>query len=271
MKRPLLFLALALALAPGLAAAEGYKISIMPRFYNERLTAMMTPLVEYLKVETGLDIELALANDNADFIKRLSRGDIAIGFENPIAYVEVTPRHVVVAAARELGEARFRGIVVVPSGSDIRALEDLRGKQVMITGKTSAGGYLSQKLSLAQAGIGIKELKTEVAADNRQENVIIAVSVGDVDAGFVRESSFHVADKYIAPGSVKRVIDTEWMPPWAFSVDTKLPSEVRAKLTDAVIKLPPGSPVLKALEIDQFIPGQDEDYDSVRRALSDER
>lgn len=270
MKKTVLLLALAMAGVSMASAAEPYKISIMPRLYNEKLTAMMTPLVEYLKGETGLDIELVLAADNADYIKRLNRGEIAIGFENPIAYVDVTPRHTVVAAARELGEARFRGIVVVPTGSDIKELKDLRGKRVMITGKTSAGGYLSQKLSLAQEGIGIKELKTETAADNRQENVIIAVSIGDVDAGFVRESSFHVADRYITPGSVQRVIDTEWMPPWAFSVDTGLPKDVRAKLTEAVLKLPPGSPVLKALEIDHFIPGQDADYDPVRRARSDE-
>lgn len=270
MKKIFLLLAMAMVGASGAASAETYKISIMPRYYNDKLTAMMTPLVEYLKGETGLDIELALAGDNADYEKRLSRGEIAIGFENPIVYVDVTPRHQVVAAAKELGEARFRGIVVVPSDSAIKELKDLRGKRVMMTGKTSAGGYLSQKLSLMQAGIGIKELKLETAADNRQENVMIAVSVGDVDAGFVRESSFHVADKYIAPGSVKRVIDTEWVPPWAFSVDTKLPEEVRAKLTAAVLKLQPGSPVLKALEVDQFIPAQDGEYDPIRRALSDE-
>jgi phosphonate transport system substrate-binding protein len=272
MKKSALLLALTIATIPlALNAAESYKISIMPRFFNEKLTTMMTPLVDYLRRETGLDIELVLATDNADYIKRLNRGEIAIGFENPIVYVDVTPRHQVIAAAEELGEARFRGIVVVPTGSDIKELKDLRGKHVMITGKTSAGGYLSQKLSLAEAGIAMNELITETAADNRQENVVIAVSIGDVDAGFIRESALHSADQYIAPKSVKRVIDTEWMPPWAFSVDTELPQTVRTKFKEAVLKLQPGDPVLKALEIDRFIPGQDQDYDRIRRALGENR
>lgn len=270
MRKAILLLALAIGTAPAAIGAEVYKISIMPRFFNEKLTAMMTPLVDYLKTETGLPIELELASDNADYEKLLNRGEVAIGFQNPIVYVDVSGKHEIVAAAQELGEVRFRGIVVVRPESEIKTLGDLRGKHVMIAGKTSTGGYLSQKLSLNAAGIAMSELTTEVAADNRQENVIIAVSIGDVDAGFVRESSFHVADQYIAPGSVKRVIDTEWVPPWAFSVDRKLPEDVKSKITQAVLKLPVGSPVLKALEIDRFVPGKDADYDPIRRALESE-
>jgi phosphonate transport system substrate-binding protein len=267
MKKFILLLALVLAGTPAAMAAEAYNISIMPRFYNDKLTAMMTPLIEYLHQETGLNIELVLATDNADYEKRLNRGEIAIGFGNPIVYVDTSAKHQVVAAAKELGEDRFRGIVVVPPDSPIKELKDLRGKHVMITGKTSAGGFLSQKLSLMQAGIPLSDLKLETAADNRQENVVIAVSIGDVDAGFVRESSFHVADKYIAPGSVKKLVETEWVPAWAFSVDNKVPEDTKAKIAAAVLKLPPGSPVLKALEIDQFVPAKDSDYDSIRRAL----
>jgi phosphonate transport system substrate-binding protein len=269
MKRIILLLALAILGAPWAASAEDYKISIMPRFFNDKLTAMMTPLIEYLHQETGLALELVLATDNADYEKRLNRGEVAIGFGNPIVYVDTSSKHQVVAAAKELGEDRFRGIVIVPRNSSIKGLEDLRGKRVMITGKTSAGGFLSQKLSLMQAGIPLTDLKLETAADNRQENVVIAVSIGDVDAGFVRESSLHVADKYIAPGSIKKAVETEWVPAWAFSVDNKVPEDIKAKIAAAVLKLPPGSPVLKALEIDQFVPAKDSDYDSIRRALGE--
>jgi phosphonate transport system substrate-binding protein len=271
MKKLILLLAMAMVGASGALSAEVYKISIMPRFFNDKLTAMMTPLVEYLHKETGLEIELVLADDNKDYIKLLNRGDIAIGFENPIVYVDVHPQHEVIAAARELGEDRFRGIVVVRPDSPIKELKELRGKQVMITGKTSAGGYLSQKLSLMQIGMSMDDLKVDTAADNRQENVIIAVSIGDAEAGFVRESSLHVADKYIAPGSIKKAFDTEWVPAWAFSLDRNVPADVKAKIAAAILKLETGNPVLKALEIDGFVPGKDADYDPIRKALGNDR
>lgn len=267
MKKLILLLALGMAGVSAAATAETYKISIMPRFFNDKLTAMMTPLIEYLHQQTGLDIELVLASDNADYTKRLKAGTIAIGFQNPVVYTEVAPQHQAVASAREFGENRYRGIVIVRPDSPIKALKDLRGKHVMIAGKNTAGAYLSQKLSLSEIGIPITDLKVDTAAENREENVDIAVSVGDVDAGFVRESSLHVADAYVVPGSIKKLAETAWVPAWAFSLDRAVPADIRAKITDAVLKLEPGNAVLKALEVDGFAPATDADYDTIRQAM----
>lgn len=261
-------MALALVLSADRAAATDYKISILPRYFPEKLTAMVTPLIDYLRQETGLPLELVLTKDFKEYEKRLKSGDITIGFENPVVYTRVTPEHQVVAMSREDGEDRFRGIVIAPADSGIGQIGDLRGKRVIIVGETSAGGYLSQKLTLQESGIGLSQLQLDTAADNRQENVIIAVSVGDAEAGFIRESALHVADRYIAPGSVKRVLETAWLPGWALSIDTRVPTDVRDKITEAVLKLPPGSPQLKALEVDGFVPAKDSDFDSIRAALT---
>lgn len=265
---PLRSIALLLALASGAVGAGEYKISILPRFFPEKLAAMMTPLAEYLRTETGLDLELSLTADFKEYEKRANAGQIAIGFENPLVYARISPRHQAVAMAREQGEDRFRGIVIAPAQSDIAQLTDLKGKRVVIVGETSAGGYLSQKLSLKEQGLSMDRLRLDTAADNRQENVIISVSVGDADAGFIRESALRVADKYIAPGSVKRVLETAWLPGWALSVDSGLPQEIRAKVAAAVLKLTPDSPVLKALEVDGFVAAKDADYDTIRSAVA---
>lgn len=173
--------------------------------------------------------------------------------------------------AREQGEDRFRGIVIARPESPISGLADLKGKRVMMVGETSAAGYLSQKLSLMEQGIAIGELDMNTAADNRQENVIISVSIGDVDAGFIRESALHVADKYIAPGSVRKVVETAWLPGWALSIDSGVPEDAKGKIVSAVLKLQAGSPELKALDLDGFVSAQDGDYDTIRRALDSNR
>lgn len=258
-------------LVPSVVAADGYKVSILPRFYPERLTAMMSPLVDYLKEQTGKDFKLVLTKNFEDYENRLNSGEIEVGYENPLVYTRVAARQEVVAMAvdREGGDG-FRGIVITRPDSGIRSLADLRGKRVMIVGETSAGGFLSQKLSLLEAGIPVAEIEMESAADNRQENVIIAVSIGDADAGFIRESALHVADKYIAPGSIEMVVETAWLPNWAFSVDRQLPTDIKNAIAAAVLKLDDAAhPALKAMELVSFKPATDSDYDSIRRALRD--
>jgi len=266
MKKIVMLVCVLLGLLPGVASAESYKISILPRFYPEKLSAMMSPLVKYLHEETGYDIELVLTKDFKDYEARLGKGDIAIGFQNPLVYTRIAPQHQVVAMAQENGEDRFRGIVIVRPDGPVKRLKDLKGKRVMIVSETSVGGFLSQKLSLIEHEIPLSELNLDIAADNRQENVIIAVSIGDVDAGFIREAALHVADKYIAPGSIRDIEKTAWLPGWALSLDRGMPEAARNKVTAALLKLQPGSPEMKALEMDRFVPAKDADYDATRKA-----
>lgn len=253
---------------PILAMAAEYRFSMLPRYFPERLTKMMTPLADYLGEQTGEKVEISLTDDFADYEKRVNRGDIAIGYQNPLVYVNVSERHEVVAMAVKGKDGdKFRGIVIARPDSGIESLSDLRGKAVMIVGETSAGGYLSQKLSLTEQGIDITEMSVEVAADNRQENVIISVSVGDVDAGFIRESAFTAADKYIVPGSIETIAETAWLPNWALSMDRALNPAFRAKVRQAVLDLKEGGSILNALGLRGFRPAGDNEYDVMRKLV----
>lgn len=248
------------------AHAEDYKFSILPRFFPEKLTAMMNPLVEYLNHETGLSITPVLTDNFAAYETALNKGEIALGYENPLVYVDVSQAHEVLAMAKKgKGGSKFRGIIITRSDSDIQSISDLKGKNVMIVSKTSAGGFLSQKLSFKEKGMDVnKDLQLSVAADNRQENVIISVSIGDVDAGFIRESALHKADDFIMPGSIKPIVATEWLPNWAFSVKKDLPMQQKDAIKKALLALPAEGSVLQAMGLTGFKPANDSDYDIIR-------
>ncbi len=249
--------------------AKEYIFSVLPRYYPEKLTAMTAPLIEHLKKELNADVSLRLTENFADYKHQVLDGTIAIGLENPLVYVSLCEKHEVIATAvHGEGKNMFRGIVITNAASKIASLEDLKGKEVMIVGRASAGGYLSQKSSLREIGIDVeKECRIIEASANRQENVIIAVSIGDVDAGFIHEGAYHLADEYIRPNSIKKVIDTAWLPNWAFSVSKEMPKETKDKLRKIVTSLPKDGLVLKALEIDGFAPAKDTDYDSISSLL----
>jgi len=246
--------------------AQEYKVSILPRYFPEKLTAMITPLADYLTKEIGVKVIPVLTANFTEYEDEAKNHNITIGYENPLVYVNISSAHEVIATAvKGAGGDKFRGIIITRPDSGITKPSDLKGKKVMIVGKTSAGGYLSQKLSLKEIGIDVdQECELSVAADNRQENVIISVSIGDVDAGFIRESALHKADQFIMPGSIVPIGETAWLPNWALSVDKTLPDALKSKIQKSILKLPRDSDILKAMGLVSFIEAKDADYDIMR-------
>jgi phosphonate transport system substrate-binding protein len=92
--------------------------------------------------------------------------------------------------------------------------------------------------------------------------------VGDVDAGFIRESAFNIANQYIAPGSIAKIVETEWLPNWALSIKRDMPPETRQKLQTALLALKEDSPVIKAMGINRFRQASDTDY-AVMKSLNE--
>ncbi len=268
-RRVFLLLFLFLLAPVGHVTAGEYNLSMLPRYYPEKITAMITPLATYLSAETGLSIKPILTDNFADYEKQINSGRIAIGYENPVVYQNVSTVHEVVATAiKGQGGDRFRGIIITRPDSNLKTLEDLKGRSIMIVARTSAGGYFSQAMTLMARGITVnRDCSLSVAADNKQENVIIAVSVGDVDAGFIRESALHKADKYIQPGSVKVMTQTAWLPNWAFSLSRAMPQEDRDRIMTALLSLKKESEVLRAMGLNGFKRASDFDYEKLAQTI----
>ncbi|MCP4719320.1 MAG: phosphate/phosphite/phosphonate ABC transporter substrate-binding protein [Desulfobacteraceae bacterium] len=269
-KFSLCFLLCWIFISPALCiAGDNYKLSMLPRYYPKKIKGMIDPLAEYISNEIGASITPVLTKDFTEYEDQLKTGKIEIGYENPLVYTKVSKSHEVLAMAiKGKGGDRFRGIIITRPDSDIQSISDLRHKKIMIVGKTSAGGFLSQKLSLTKHGImAEKDCDLEEASNNKQENVIISVSIGDADAGFIRESALHIADQYIQPGSVVVMTPCEWLPNWALSVKRTMPGPVKAAVKSAVLALDKNSPVLKAMNVAGFKSAVDSEYDIIRSVL----
>ena len=266
MKKIVLFVLILVCVCSGVTQAEDKKLSMLPRYFPDKLTAMIVPLATYLSSETGTSFKPVLTENFANYELELLKGNITIGYQNPLVYVNISSIHEVIATAvKGDGGDKFRGIIISRPDSGISRIAALKGKKIMIVSKTSAGGFLSQKLTLKENGLDVeRDCTLSVAADNRQENVIISVSIGDVDAGFIRESALHKADEFIIPGSVKAVVKTAWLPNWALSVNKNLHKKQKDAIQAALLKLESDSTVLKAMELKSFIAANDSDYDIIR-------
>lgn len=249
-------------------AANTLKLSMLPLYSPEEISKQLTPLAALLSKVAGMQVEPLVVSNFKEYEQRLGR-DIDIGYENPVVYARSSTTHEAVAMIYKAPDgSKFRGIIITRADSPIAGSEDLKGKRVAIVSLTSTGGYLSQRLTLMQEGIDTsRHMVIEEALDNKQENVILSIYNGDVDAGFIRESALHQVDAYVPPSQIKVIKRTAFLPEWVVSVKRDMPAKTKAAIREALIELKANDPVLKAMKIDAFEPAEDRDYDPVRHAL----
>ncbi len=250
-------------------AIEALLLAMQPSGPPERQATLLAPLAEKLSAALGAPVRIVLPQNAAEHEAELLRGRIAISYQSPLTYVRASDRHeVLVTAAQGKNGSQRRGIIIVRPESGISKIEELRGKKVMIVSRSSAGGFLSQKRSLREQGLEPgRDFQLFEAAAGREENVIISVSLGDADAGFISEEALRKADCCIVPGSVVELMKTAPLPGWALSVSRELPQEQKESLRTMLSQLAEDDPVFKALGITAFHAAADADYDAVRNLI----
>lgn len=251
------------------ARADTLRLSMLPLYNPGKIKEMTTPLTEYLGQRTGHKIEVFITSDYSQYEKSLKNGSVHIGYQNPYVYTLVSKIHEAVAMLlKGKNGNRYRGIIIAREDSGLSALSDLKSKKISIVGYTSAGGFLSQKLTLMNAGLNVEtDMRLMEAANNKQENVLLNVYTGEADAGFIKDTALHQADSFISNSQIRVIHQCAWLPNWAVSLNRSLPDSFKKDIRDALLDLQVNHPVLNALEANGFKYAEDQDYDSVRKAI----
>ncbi len=244
-----------LAYAGASKALDSYSFAVLPRFFPVVILERFGPLADYLAEQADIDVEFVMPKNFADHISMVMRGKVLLSYQNPVVYAKVSRQvNPLAVASKGRDKTRFRGIIIVRTDSGINTIEDLKGRSVSIVSLQSAGGYISQRDFLLKKGIDVEmDMIPSGSPGNKQENVILDVFSRKVDVGFIRESALHRVDKVIDPSKIKVLARTTWLPNWVFAVHKSVPSPVAARVREALLSLPPDSPVLKAAHLQGFV------------------
>jgi ABC-type phosphate/phosphonate transport system substrate-binding protein len=83
--------------------------------------------------------------------------------------------------------SQFAGVIVAKKGSGITKAEELKGKKVMsLKFRTAAGAYTFQTYHLMQKGIDPHKDFASFQEGKKQDDLVLAVKAGVIDAAFVR-------------------------------------------------------------------------------------
>lgn len=271
-RRPfiLLFLLILTVSCGALFADEGTLRLTFGLYQSEKATSMyrqFTPVLEGIqtKMEEELgcpvDIHLLIFQTYDDGIDALVTGNVDFVRFGPASYVLAKARNdeiQLMAMESKKGKKRFKGYIAVPANSSLKSLEDLKGKRFAFGNHNSTiGRYLAQS-ELFDAGIRGTDL-AHYEYLGRHDIVASRVSVGDFDAGSMKESTFKKSEK----GGRLRALHSfdNVTQPWIARAG--LEKAVFTSIQRALLNMDDPQ-LLKELKVSGFLPTSDREYDFVR-------
>jgi len=248
------------------------KMGVIPLDAPAEMFQRFSPLAEYLSHAIGRQVDLALAVDFTTTLSDLANGNTDLAFLTPTTYIEAqkTGGATLLVKALRHGVPYTHAVIVARAGGGISQIEDIRGKRFAFGDRKSTSSYLIPRAMLAQAGIGMADLK-ESAFLGHHDDVARAIIAGEYDAGGIRETT---ARQYGGRGLV--IVQTSIdIPEFNFCSSRNLDANMAARIQKALIALDRNDAhharLLAALDPDYtgFAAAVDSDYDGIRKVVEE--
>ncbi|EPH65356.1 phosphate/phosphite/phosphonate ABC transporter substrate-binding protein [Enterococcus sp. AZ040] len=262
---------------------EKLTVQFVPSQAAETLEAKAKPLEQLLSDELGIPVTVSVSTDYNTIVEAMASKQVDVGFLPPNAYVlanEQSNVKVLLQAQRygikqpggestdELVDS-YRSMIVVKSGSDIKELEDLKGKMIATQDVTSSAGYVWPVAEMKKAGIDINTDVTTVQVKGHDQ-AVLSVLNGDVDAAFVFEDARNTVknDYPEIMDEVEPMYFTEPIPNDTISVRSDMSEEWDKKIQDAFIAIgkdEEGKQIISDIYSHEgYVVSQDSNFDIVR-------
>lgn len=193
------------------------------------------PLMDYIAQITGKSVEYHESTDYAALIEAAVAGKVDVASFSGFTYVtatnngaQLTPISSIVTAEGQ--EPGYYSQAIVPAGSDIKSIEDFKGKKVCFVDPSSTSGYLFPSYNLLKAGIDPKTDITPVFAGKHDVSVQKVGKGAECEAGFAEDSEVAKSDKV-------EVIDETMVPGAPLVYSSTLPDDVSKKLIDGLSEI----------------------------------
>jgi methyl-accepting chemotaxis protein len=245
-------------------------MGVIPLESPAEMHRKFSPLAEYLGRTLGRRVELSIAVDFAQTIRDLAEGSTDLAFLTPTTYIEAHKAcdAVLLVKALRNGVPSMHAVIAVRKDSGLVRLEELKGKRFAFGDKMSTTSYLIPRFMLAEAGIGLQDLKL-YAFLGHHDDVAKAVLDGEYDAGGLRESTA----KTFASRGLSVIKTSAEIPEFNICVSKDLDRATADEIKKALLELERNTKehgrVLVPIDPDYtgFMAAQDDDYDVIRKAM----
>jgi len=158
------------------------------------------PLKNYLSQHMGQPVNLIIPTNYNATVEALGNGSLDFAYLGGLTYVKAHKQYGVLPLVQRTSDVEFHSLFITQTGSSIKSLADLKGKNFVFGDINSTSGHLMPYLELKQAGIDVdKDLKFRYSGSHPA--TAKAIESGAADAGSLDESVYNAM---IAEGKLNK-------------------------------------------------------------------
>jgi phosphonate transport system substrate-binding protein len=252
------------------SADEPLRVGLIPNENPEEVEAQYQPLEDYLKKELGGEVELSVPTTYNAVVETMVSGELDLAYFGGLTYVQARQRADVHPLFTEVnprtGTTKYRSVIIVPSDSEIKKVEELEGETFAFGSVSSTSGSLYPSIMLEQAGIDYRTDLGEVIYTGGHDTTAQAVANGRVAAGGLEDRILYdLQEEGVIEKDAVRVVEKS-APiegyPWV--VRDALPDKTEEELTDAYLSIKDPE-LLDLLRAEDYQKVQASDYDYVEK------
>jgi phosphonate transport system substrate-binding protein len=271
--KTLLFCALISSAA--LAQAQSvFRVTTIPEEAATEQVRKFTPLARYLEAQLGTKVEFTPVSDYPAAVEAMVNRKVDLVWFGGFTFVQAQIRSggKVVPIAQREEDTKFQSVFIAKKDSGIKALTDLKGRQVSFGSQSSTSGHLMPRHFLLQAGLNPEKDFRRIAYSGAHDATIASVVSGRVDAAAL---DITVWRKFVSENKVDTTaVDVFYTTPpffnynWAVHAD--MPAALRERVTQALLGIDPATPegkeILQLNRATRYIPTSPENYKGIEAA-----
>jgi phosphonate transport system substrate-binding protein len=246
-------------------------IGLLPGESAPTVIRLNEPLRAYLEARLGIPVKLIVGANYAATGEALRFGRLDIAYLGPVTYVKQSQRVRMLPFARPTHAGvgtTFQAVIIVPADSPVKALTDLRGKEIAFGDPASTSGTWVPEYQLLAAGL-VAGRDYRAHALGAHDAVALAVVNHRVAAGGLSLPVFNrlVNEKKLDPQAVRLLASSPPIPEYMWTFREGLDPAFREEVRQAFLAIRDPK-VLQVFRATAFVPATDADVNIVRQWIA---
>ena len=251
-----------------------FRVTTIPEEAATEQIRKFTPLAQYLEKQLGMKVEFTPVNDYPAAVEALVNKKVDLVWFGGFTHVQANLRSggKIVPLAQREEDTKFQSVFIAKTNSGIKALSDMKGKQISFGSQSSTSGHLMPRSFLLQAGLNPEKDFRRVAYSGAHDATIASVVSGKVDAAAL---DITVWRKFVAENKVDtKDVDVFYTTPpyfnYNWSVHADMPAALQERVKKAILDLNANdaaqAEILKLNRATRYVPTSPDNYKGLEAA-----